>query len=68
MRAVAFSRRCLETLVQERYTLLSEREVAGIAAILPNPRKFIVSNSRNYIERRKGRIVRHINYVGKLDY
>ena len=47
---------------------LSKREAAGIAAILPNPRKFKASNSSSYIERRKSRIVRHMRYVEKLDY
>lgn len=47
---------------------LSKREAAGIAAILPNPRKFKASNSSSYIERRKTRIVRHMRYVGNLDY
>ena len=47
---------------------LSKREAAGIAAILPNPRKFKASNSSSYIERRKGRIVEHMGYVGKLEY
>ena len=47
---------------------LTKREAAGIAAILPNPRKFTATNSSNYIERRKGRIVKHMGYVGNLDY
>ena len=47
---------------------LSKKEAAGIAAILPNPRKFKASNSSSYIERRKSRIVRHMRYVEKLDY
>lgn len=46
---------------------LSKREAAGIAAILPNPRKFKASNSSSYIERRKTRIMKHMRYV-KLDY
>ncbi|WP_447635308.1 monofunctional biosynthetic peptidoglycan transglycosylase [Flavobacterium microcysteis] len=46
---------------------VSKREAAGIAAILPNPRKFKATNSSSYIERRKGRIMKHMNYV-KLDY
>ncbi|RZK09810.1 MAG: monofunctional biosynthetic peptidoglycan transglycosylase [Flavobacterium sp.] len=46
---------------------LSKREAAGIAAILPNPRKFKASNSSAYTERRKTRIMRHMRYV-KLDY
>jgi len=46
---------------------LSKREAAGIAAILPNPRKFKASNSSGYTERRKSRIMKHMRYV-KLDY
>lgn len=46
---------------------VSKREAAGIAAILPNPRKFKASNSSSYTERRKTRIMRHMGYV-KLDY
>lgn len=46
---------------------LSKREAAGIAAILPNPRKFKASNSSGYTERRKSRIMRHMRYVN-LDY
>lgn len=47
---------------------LTKREAAGIAAILPNPRKFKASNSSGFIERRKGRIQKHMGYVGPLDY
>lgn len=47
---------------------LTKREAAAIAAILPNPRKYKATNSGPYIERRKSRIVRHMRYVGKLDY
>lgn len=46
---------------------LTKREAAGIAAILPNPRKFNPVKSSAYTERRKGRIVRLMRYV-KLDY
>jgi monofunctional biosynthetic peptidoglycan transglycosylase len=46
---------------------LTKFEAAGIAAILPNPRKYKATNSSSYIERRKGRIVKHMRYV-KLDY
>jgi monofunctional biosynthetic peptidoglycan transglycosylase len=46
---------------------LSKREAAGLAAILPNPRKYEASNSSSYINRRKGRIIRHMRYV-KLEY
>jgi monofunctional biosynthetic peptidoglycan transglycosylase len=46
---------------------LSRLEAAGIAAILPNPRKFKPVNSSNYINRRKARISKYIGYV-TLDY
>ena len=46
---------------------VSKREAAGIAAILPNPRRFKASRSSAYTERRKGRIMKHMNYV-KLEY
>lgn len=47
---------------------LTPREAAGIAAILPNPRKFKASNSSNYINRRKDFIVRQMSYLGKIEY
>ncbi len=47
---------------------LSKYEAAGIAAILPNPRKFKASNSSGYINRRKNTIVKYINYHGPLKY
>jgi monofunctional glycosyltransferase len=47
---------------------LSKNEAAGIAAILPSPRRFKATNSSSYINRRKSRIAKHMNYVGKLDY
>lgn len=47
---------------------LSKAEAAGIAAILPNPRKFTATNSSAYISRKKSRIVRHMGYVKNLDY
>ena len=46
---------------------LTKQQAASIAAILPNPRKFKATNSSGYTERRKGRIMKFINYV-KLDY
>lgn len=49
-------------------TNLTKYEAAGIAAILPNPRKFKATNSTSYINRRKDRIVKHMRYVGKLEY
>jgi monofunctional glycosyltransferase len=47
---------------------LSVAQAAGIAAILPNPRKFKATNSTNFINNRKGKIVKLIRYVGKLEY
>jgi monofunctional glycosyltransferase len=46
---------------------LTRQEAAGIAAILPNPRKFKASNSSSYINRRKATISKYIGHV-KLDY
>lgn len=47
---------------------LTKNEAAGIAAILPNPRKYKATNSSAYIERRKSKIVRIMNHVGKIEY
>ena len=47
---------------------LTPREAAGIAAILPNPRKFKATNSSNYINRRKNKILRQMSYLGKIEY
>ncbi len=47
---------------------LTKREAAGIAAFLPNPRKFKASNSSSYIERRKDRIMRNMRHIGKIKY
>lgn len=49
-------------------TSLTKIQAAGIAAILPNPRKYKATNSSSFITRRKSRIVKHMGYVGKLDY
>ena len=47
---------------------LTKNEAAGIAAILPNPRKYKASNSSAYINRRKTKIVKLMRYVGPLNY
>ena len=47
---------------------LSPNEAAGIAAILPNPRKYKATNSSSYISKRKNKIVRVMRYVGKIEY
>jgi monofunctional biosynthetic peptidoglycan transglycosylase len=49
-------------------TNLTPREAAGIAAILPNPRKFKASNSSSYINRRKVKIMRVMRHIGKIEY
>jgi monofunctional biosynthetic peptidoglycan transglycosylase len=46
---------------------LTRYEAAGIAAILPNPRKYKASNSSSYINRRKAKISRYIRMV-ELNY
>jgi monofunctional biosynthetic peptidoglycan transglycosylase len=43
-------------------------QAAGIAAILPNPRKFKASNSTAFINRRKDRIVRVMRHIGTINY
>jgi monofunctional biosynthetic peptidoglycan transglycosylase len=47
---------------------LTKREAAGIAAILPNPRKFRATNSSSYINRRKNAIERQMKYIGTIEY
>ncbi|MBK0369837.1 monofunctional biosynthetic peptidoglycan transglycosylase [Flavobacterium agrisoli] len=47
---------------------LTEKEAAGIAAILPNPRKFKATGSSSYINKRKNKIVRIMHTVGKVTY
>jgi monofunctional biosynthetic peptidoglycan transglycosylase len=47
---------------------LTKIQAAGIAAILPNPRKFKASNSSSYIEKRKSKILRIMRYTGKIEY
>ena len=47
---------------------LTPQQAAGIAAILPNPRKFKATSSSSYINNRKAKIVRIMRHVGKLKY
>ncbi|WP_338410131.1 monofunctional biosynthetic peptidoglycan transglycosylase [uncultured Flavobacterium sp.] len=42
---------------------LSKLEAAGIAVILPNPRKYKATNSSSYINKRKAKIAKYINYI-----
>lgn len=53
---------------QKKAFSLTKNEAAGIAAILPNPRKYKATNSSSYINRRKSKIIKHMSYVGKLNY
>ena len=47
---------------------LTKKEAAGIAAILPSPRKYKATNSSSYISKRKNSIVKRMCYIGELDY
>lgn len=47
---------------------LSAREAAGIAAILPNPRKYKATNSSSYTNNRKNKILRVMRQTGKITY
>lgn len=53
---------------QKNASSLTPREAAGIAAILPNPRKFKASNSSSYINKRKGKIMRVMRQTGNIEY
>ncbi|SDX59276.1 monofunctional biosynthetic peptidoglycan transglycosylase [Flavobacterium degerlachei] len=47
---------------------LTPLQAAGIAAILPNPRKFTATSSSSYINNRKTKIMRVMRTVGKIEY
>nr|WP_288834459.1 monofunctional biosynthetic peptidoglycan transglycosylase [uncultured Flavobacterium sp.] len=47
---------------------LTRKQAAGIAAILPNPRKYTATSSSSYINRRKDKIMRVMRTVGKIEY
>jgi monofunctional biosynthetic peptidoglycan transglycosylase len=47
---------------------LTPTQAAGIAAILPNPRKYKATSSSSYINNRKTKIVRIMRQVGKIKY
>tara|TARA_R110000868_G_scaffold126072_1_gene332982 strand:- start:26583 stop:27326 length:744 start_codon:yes stop_codon:yes gene_type:complete len=47
---------------------LTPLQAAGIAAILPNPRKFTATSSSSYINNRKTKIMRVMRTVGKPNY
>ncbi|AOW08506.1 monofunctional biosynthetic peptidoglycan transglycosylase [Flavobacterium gilvum] len=47
---------------------LTLQQAAGIAAILPNPRKYKATSSSSYINRRKDKIVSVMKHIGKIEY
>jgi len=47
---------------------LTKIQAAGIAAILPNPRKYSATSSSSYINGRKAKIVRVMGHIGKIKY
>lgn len=47
---------------------LTKIQAAGIAAILPNPRKYKATNSSSYIENRKAKITRIMRHSAKPEY
>jgi monofunctional biosynthetic peptidoglycan transglycosylase len=47
---------------------LTKIQAAGIAAILPNPRKYSATSSSSYINKRKDKIVRIMNQMKKINY
>ena len=47
---------------------LTPIQAAGIAAILPNPRKYSATSSSSYINRRKDKIIRIMRHIGKIQY
>jgi monofunctional biosynthetic peptidoglycan transglycosylase len=49
-------------------TSLTKIQAAGIAAILPNPRKYSAISSSSYINKRKSKIVSIMGYIGKIEY
>lgn len=47
---------------------LTPIQAAGIAAILPNPRKYKATSSSSYINNRKTKIMRVMKQIGKINY
>lgn len=47
---------------------LTPIQAAGIAAILPNPRKFSATSSSSYINNRKLKIISVMQHIGKISY
>lgn len=49
-------------------TNLTKKQAAGIAAILPNPRKYTATSSSSYVNRRKDKIMRIMRTIGEIEY
>ena len=47
---------------------LTPKQAAGIAAILPNPRKYTATSSSSYINNRKAKILRVMRFINKIEY
>jgi monofunctional biosynthetic peptidoglycan transglycosylase len=47
---------------------LTKKQAAGIASILPNPRKYTATSSSSYVNRRKDKIMRIMRTIGKIEY
>ncbi|MBA0882709.1 monofunctional biosynthetic peptidoglycan transglycosylase [Flavobacterium undicola] len=47
---------------------LTKKQAAGIAAILPNPRKYTATSSSSSVNRRKDKIMRVMRTIGKIEY
>ncbi|TRX37071.1 monofunctional biosynthetic peptidoglycan transglycosylase [Flavobacterium restrictum] len=47
---------------------LTPIQAAGIAAILPNPRKYKATSSSSYINNRKSKIMKVMRHVGTIEY
>ncbi|NDP27194.1 MAG: monofunctional biosynthetic peptidoglycan transglycosylase [Flavobacterium sp.] len=47
---------------------LTKIQAAGIAAILPNPKKYSATSSSSYINNRKAKIIRIMGHIGTIKY
>jgi monofunctional biosynthetic peptidoglycan transglycosylase len=47
---------------------LTKDQASGIAAVLPNPRKYSVTRPSAYVVQRKVWIKRNMNYIGKVNF
>ncbi len=57
-----------QTYYKKKASQLSRAEAAGIAAILPSPRRWHPTKSSNYIQGRKSRIIQNSNNINYPDW